>query len=319
MKYKEKQSLGCVLEAPDERDYDYNLLAGGPMELPESFSLDVPHFYQNGIDACVGMAVAAAKSVQEQVKISPRYAWHLAKKMQEYQGWGTYIKYCLKGQKEEGALEFGTVNEEVVGVDRTVYMKPHVTDDMKKIAELYKIKSYWRAGYGAGDIQSLKNALLQEKVPLITSMQWYKEYDSPKKGFLPKGVTPAYGHAFILKGWDVDKNGREYWIFQNSWRPTWGNNGDFYIYIDEMDQYDLRSFYVITDIESDKASILAKYDGQLVRNADHPAYYYVSQGKIAWIKNEESFYFGRGAGFWGDWDAVNVVDPDLQTMYDLTF
>lgn len=318
-KNTEKQALGCILEPPDERDYLYEVIAGGGQELPQNFVIEAPHFYQNGIDACVGMAVASAKSVQEGKEISPRYAWHLAKKSEDYQGWGTYVTYCLKGMIEEGALEFGVIDESVVGVDRKVYMKPNITLGMKVDAKKNSAKSYWRAGYSNENIEQLKQAMFQEKMPLVASMQWYAEYNNPIKGFLPKGKLSVYGHAFVLKGWKTDSKGREYLVFQNSWKKSWGDKGDFYIYSDELLGYGLGSFYVITDIDSDKASILAKYDGQLVRNAGKAPHYYVSGGKIAWIKNEESFFFGRGAGFWGDWETTVTVDTDLEPLYDIIF
>lgn len=318
MPYHENNSMGCVLEPPDERDYKYDIIAGGTTDLPKEFVVDVPHFYQNGIDACVGMACAAAKSVQEDKKLSPRFAWHLAKKKQGYLGWGTRISYVMTGMMEVGAIDYGLFDEEVVGVDRDDYMRLDVSEGVEKVAAENKIKSYWRAGYGA-DIEGAKQAIYEQKIPLITSMTWYNEYNKPKKGFLPRGETRSYGHAFILKGWKQDKYGREYLVFQNSWRKTWGDKGDFYIYTDELEDYNLNSYFVLTDIESDKASVLAKYDGKLIREANKPPHYFVSKGQIAWIKNEASFYFGRDAGFWGDWGDTLEVDADLQSMYDLIF
>jgi len=313
--------LGCVIEAPDERDYKYEILLGaGTKELPDEYVIeDVPHFYQNGIDACVGMAGIAAKSVQEKTKLSPRYAWHLAKKRQNYIGWGTGISQMMKGIIEEGALPYGTIDEEVVGVDRMHYMKPEITAGMQEVAKHYKAKSFWRAGYGHGQIEQVKQALYNEKIPLVVSMYWYAEYDRPVKGFIPKPKLARYGHAFVVKGWKKDKAGREYIVFQNSWSNKWGDKGDFYIYTDELQHYKLESFFVITDIEKPKARILANLDGKLVRNANHPAHYFVSAGKIAWIKNEESFYFGRDGKFWGDWSDTVVVEENLQEMYDLVF
>lgn len=303
-------NLGCILEPPDARDYLYDDIAGG-IELPKNFVLDAEHVYQNGIDSCVGHAVSAAKSVQEGEKLSPRYQWHLAKKEQGYKGWGTSVSLCLKQLVANGALPFGTFNEDVVGVDREDYMRLEVSEALQELAQKYRAKSYWRAGWGTTNLEMVKQAIYEQKVPLVTSMQWYREYDKPIKGFLPEPKTPSYGHAFILKGWKTDSKGREYFVFQNSWRDTWGDKGDFYIYVDELDKYRLGSYYAITDIESDKAKILATYKGKLIKNADSPKVYYVGKGVIGWIKNEPSFYFGRDAGFWGDWKDVITIQPQI--------
>lgn len=319
--YSESQSLGCIIEPPDERDFMYDDIAGGSVALPKNFVLDVPHMYQNGIDACVGFACAAAKSVQEDEKLSPRYQWHLPKKAQGYNGWGTSVSLCLKQMIYEGSLPYGTFDENVK-VNREDYMRLEVSDMLKELARQYKIKSFWRAGYGANNIQGLKVALYEQKVPLVTSMQWFDEYNNPIKGYLPEGVTPAYGHAYILKGWKTDRSGRESLIFQNSWRKTWGVNGDFFVYSDELDRHKMGSFYVMTDIESDKAKILSRYKGKLIRNGNDPKdprHYFVGSGQIAWIKNEASFKFGRDAvdPFWGDWgDTIPITE---KIDYDIIF
>lgn len=316
--YQEQQSLGCVIEPPDERDYLYDDIAGGDVALPKQFVLNnVQHVYQNGIDSCVGHAVSAAKSVQEGEKLSPRYQWHLAKKAQSYRGWGTSISLCLRELVKYGALPYGTFDEEVIGVDREDYMRLQLNEALQDIARRYRAKSYWRAGYGANNIEMVKQALYEQKIPLVTSMRWYKEYNSPKRGFLPKPETASSGHAFLLKGWKVDSRGREYLVFQNSWRNTWGDKGDFYIYTDELKYYGLGSFFVITDIESDKARVLARYKGKLVKHPSSPKVYYVGKGTIAWIKNEPSFEFGRDNGFWGGWG--DIIDIEEQITEDIVF
>lgn len=309
MSIPQHNSLGCVLEPPDARDYLYDDIAGGG-ELPKEFVIQAPHLYQNGVDSCVGHAIASAKSVQEKETLSPRYQWHLAKLEQGYRGWGTSVSLCLKQLVANGALPYGTFDEDV-HVNREEYMRLTVSDELKQIAQQYRAKSYWRAGYGSKGIETVKQALYEQGTPLVTSMQWFDEYNSPVKGFLPKPVTSAYGHAFILKGWKVDKKGREYLVFQNSWRKTWGDKGDFYIYTDELDTYRLGSYYAITDIESDKALILSRYKGKLIRNENSPKHYFVGKGKIAWIKNEASFYFGRDNGFWGDWNDTITIQPQI--------
>lgn len=310
--YTEKQSTGCIIEPPDERDYKYEVISGGRTDLPKEFIIkDVPHFYQNGIDSCVGTAVTGAKSSQDKIKLSPRVAWHNAKKIDNYKGWGARISNALKGLMDTGLLPYGIYNEEVVGVDRDDYMKLELTTADKLLAEKYRAKSYWRAGYGATNIPSIKQALYEQKVPLVTSMTWRSGYDRPTRGFLtPHSGEQVYGHAFICKGWGV-KNKREYFVFQNSWKNTWGDKGDFYIYTDELHLYSLGGFYVIMDMPKDKASILANYQGQLIKNPNSPKVYYIGK-QIAWIENEEKFKYGRGEGWWGDWKDIETIDTPIE-------
>jgi cathepsin B len=41
------------------------------------------------------------------------------------------------------------------------------------------------------------------------------------------------GHAVKLIGWNHDGNGRLYWICQNQWDTTWGDQGYFEIYANQ--------------------------------------------------------------------------------------
>jgi cathepsin B len=43
----------------------------------------------------------------------------------------------------------------------------------------------------------------------------------------------AGAHAVKLLGWNHDANGRLYWICQNQWGKTWGEQGYFKIYAGE--------------------------------------------------------------------------------------
>lgn len=321
---------GCIIEPPDERDFLYEDIAGGEVVLPKEFEIkNVPHFYQGPIDACVGMTVAAAKSLQEGKKLSPRVLWAMAKAAQGYRGWGTSITLTMSKLAEFGDTLFGKFNEEVLGVNREDYMRVTLTDAIKADMEQYKIKSYWRAGYSHRLIEQTKQALYEQNIPLITSMDWYSEYNYPTNGFLPnKRENAAGGHAFILKGWRTDKKGREYLVFQNSWRETWGDNGDFYIYTDELQNFGLGSFYVLTDIELDRAKIISRYKGQLIKNAkrddmteaEAAKVYYVgpNTGKLIWIENPAKFEYGRDERWWGDWGDIITI-PERIEKEDIVF
>ena len=82
-------------------------------------------------------------------------------------------------------------------MDRSVYMRFELSEEEMEKALENKSKSFW----GVRSIDSAKRALFDEKVPLVTSMNWYKGYNSPKNGFLLKardGKNPS-GHAFAFK------------------------------------------------------------------------------------------------------------------------
>lgn len=38
-----------------------------------------------------------------------------------------------------------------------------------------------------------------------------------------RNSTP--NHALLIIGWDVDKDGQEYWVVKNSWGRRWGMDG----------------------------------------------------------------------------------------------
>lgn len=40
---------------------------------------------------------------------------------------------------------------------------------------------------------------------------------------------PVSGHSVEIVGWDIEDNGKPYWIVKNSWGDKWGDGGYFYI------------------------------------------------------------------------------------------
>ena len=309
-KQPEQYPLGCDLVEDDTRNYAYHKIqeVGAVTALPAVIEVPAYQFNQRSIDSCVGQGVGNAKSVQEGEPKSTRFIWSLAKREQNYQGWGTNVPLTLKMLQEYGIPKLSTVPDDST-LPRDKYMK--ICDNVG--AEVYveaaeaKSLSYWYIYSNNQDLVS--KALLEEGIPLITTMMWYTDYNRPDKdGFLPR-PTPgneAGGHCIILRRKERIGN-RVKCTFRNSWSEKWGDNGDFHVWEDEIvSVYKMGTFFVIVDIPKPNAVILDKYNGQLVKNEDSPRVYLVWRKEIVWIENEDIFNFMKNKG-WGDWNDIITI------------
>lgn len=331
---EEQLETGCVLVDLDENDYDAGLLmpVGSDTEdLPTKIDalkrLEV--FNQRRIDACVGMGGAIAKSNQEKMLLSPRYLWFLCKRYDDFKGWGTSVYDLMNSLKNFGVLPYGVIDEDTT-VDRDTYMRPSdLPDDHEKLAYPYRIESYWRVtDYNrTGDPIHLHRAMAHFMEPMVTTLPWYPNMNrTDSNGFVPlpdKTLTPS-GHLVVFSRLYTTGGNDVVYVFKNSWSEHWGLNGEFKIMAKDLHHYNFGGFYIFLDVPADKARVLNKYNKQLVRNApidgDYmPEHYYVSNGQLAWIKNEQSFEFGRDAGFWGDWSDTIQIAEQMRGKHDLIF
>lgn len=80
------------------------------------------------------------------------------------------------------------------------------------------------------DIQSIESDIV-DFGPVQTGFRVYRDFFSYKSGvYSHKTGGFAGGHAVKIVGWGHDsKSGEEYWIVANSWGPTWGLDGFFWI------------------------------------------------------------------------------------------
>ncbi|KYQ89807.1 hypothetical protein DLAC_09777 [Tieghemostelium lacteum] len=74
--------------------------------------------------------------------------------------------------------------------------------------------------------------LIYANGPIVGTMEVYQDFISYTSGvYVYNGTAPLLGgHAIKIVGWGTDSaSGLDYWAVQNSWGPTWGLNGFFWI------------------------------------------------------------------------------------------
>lgn len=246
----EEFTLGCIPEFPSSTSYMYDVIAGGGEELPDVFELtDVPKHYQNGQPCCTSSSSSSAKGKQEKTPLSPRVLWTKVKEIDDFSG-GAYITTNLKILTDYGIPPYDVVDENV-HVSEYDYKHATLSEQIKELAKEHLISSYWWVY--SDDIEMQYNALVNEKVPLVLAMPWYKEYYStPKDGFLSEPKTFVGYHAVLFKGRRKDENGY-YRVYQNSHGEDWGDNGDFYIYEKDLARHKLGTHFVMVDISQEDA------------------------------------------------------------------
>lgn len=86
------------------------------------------------------------------------------------------------------------------------------------------------------DLQSIQNEILLNG-PVTAGMQTYDDLHIFKGGsiYAPgRSAVPGERHSINVVGWGTEY-GKTYFIIQNSWGPTWGENGYFRMYTSVCD------------------------------------------------------------------------------------
>lgn len=218
-------STGALKDKPDRRDFK---IAGiqTPIELPESFRLpdSFPVKNQNGFGSCTAQSTASHKQLQENIELSARFLYAMTKKLEGNTEWGAYTRNAFKVLCDIGSIEENKYPErhditELEYLDWNIIPK-YLLEEAKE----YKSKTYWRVD---NNIDTIKQAIYQNKQIVVISVPWYSSYNNPSNGYLElldsdKGTK--YGHAIAIIGW-LDNN---WLIVKNSWGKNWGLNGICY-------------------------------------------------------------------------------------------
>lgn len=249
--FQKRRELGVI--APDPKDIrDYQLAEVQPeiVKLPEEFDLrdKMTSVQRQFWGTCTSHAVDGLKEFLDkreygkEIKLSQRFIYYNTKKISGL--WsiqGDYVRNALKSVVKYGAcLEKTFPDKRMLTWQEYVNKEP--SEQAYKEAEKYKGKTYWAVGR---TLEDFRQAIYQQKAPVVFSMMWYGSYYRPAKdGRLALPDKKRGGHALACVGWEREK----LWV-RNSHGVGWGLNGYFYIPFEEFQKHDIWNAYVLLDLE----------------------------------------------------------------------
>ena len=237
--------MGLVGKDPkDSRDYLLSDIQA-PVELPEEYTLRdkmTPVETQDGLGICYAMAACAIGAYWEKKNLSERFVVHNTKTISGMWGLqGDYFRNAVKAYCDYGApLETDYPNDFSLTWEQFSKNEPPIEVVNKALEN--RGGNYWRVD---PTIENIKQAVFQNKAPVLIGMGWYGNYQ-PVDGKLPPAdfTNQVGGHAVTCVGWTYKK----LW-FKNSWGAGWGDSGYFYIPFDEFDKYSLWDCWIVLDLE----------------------------------------------------------------------
>ena len=247
---RNKEQLGCLPNPPDTRDYQLSSIQPELVELPEEFDLRSkmsPVGCQN-YGSCTSWGSISVKEYLDNqeyhkiINLSEKFVYHFSKV--ESGLWniqGEYVRSALQAICKYGAplLEDYPDTKEK---DWETYVRKEPSAEICEKAKKYKGKTYWSVGK---TLEDFRQAIFQQKAPVVTGMMWYKNYNPGKDGKLPlPGSLESGGHCISSCGWTKDK----LW-FRNSWNLNFGALGYFYIPFNEFSKHTIWNASILTDIE----------------------------------------------------------------------
>lgn len=287
---------GLLPSKPDERDYAVGSIWGklfGDAYEPKAQRVllkTVSVKDQKNLNTCGWNSAVAGKEIDEGVVLSVKSLVRYARR----NGLLSHDGYSYLRDNQKALQDFGCMEEVDMPDTGHSNWESYSTGslDFAK-AEKHKIKSYW-ACKDRGDILQT----LDEGRAVQVGMMWYSGFNQ-SGGFrspwlIEKNVGyQVGGHAVLVIGYDLNYQGKQVYIIQNSYSALWGDNGKFYVAMSYLDNqlFGWNGFgaYVNLDIENNLAGFISKYDGKNVKAKDKPGIYHIQAGKKKAYPNWATF------------------------------
>lgn len=292
---KNYEVSGLLPHVEDERDFLFQDLGGifdyKPLhDVHEIKTLSVKD--QGTLNTCVWNSYTAAREVDEGVILSPRSIVQFAANYGYLRGNG--FSSIREGQ--EVGQKFGIAEERLypnLMLDWQSYSRFNLTNAVCENALSHRAKSYFWAKTKSEILKAL-----DENRPIHTGTDWYSSYNMSGGLRAPftlpwrRGVKIG-GHAFIMVGYDL-RPGRGVFKFQNSFGKGYGDEGCFYVRIDDWLRDQIPGA-VAVDLDTDTLKdFLARYEGKDVRTANSSTIYRIEGGQKRPYPDEVTFYAWGG-------------------------
>ena len=279
MKYK----TGALKNPIDYRDIKISQVQA-PMAIPSYYIADItmlPVLDQKQLGACVGHSFATVMAYQNFKEtgkyeyLSPRFIYALAKKIDGYNGQGTFPRVAASVAVKNGCSSDSLVKNDT-SLSHDKYIEIEVTDKVTKNAITYRSGGYASV---AVDIEAIKQAIYANG--LITMSIGCGTITGKEI----KAGNSNGSHSIAFFGYET-KGDDTILYYRNSWGKNWGYGGNGTISAKEFKGF-LYDPIVLTDIPN-----------SLIEEAK-TKYKYFSEKEIVGLKPELVALLDKARGIAG--------------------
>lgn len=291
----DRHKNGLLLLPKDDRDFTLDKLGffGFNEYKPkrERFELDTLTVKSQGWNTCSFNAQAVAKEVDENTPLSTRFIVIMANKYKFISGDG----FANLRAGEMMMNKYGVCREELLKETRSNWNdyadSGYLTQEVNSDADKHKTKSFFAVKNHNEALEQLDNGhIVKFGVLWRTALNMNGGFSFPWVLDFTKGNVVG-GHAICAVGYDLNYQGKQVFICQNSYGSGYGNAGKMYITFEDFDsQISRYGSYVNLDIDKDLARWLITNTGKVVKDNNSPNIYLIEGGKKRLFPDLATFY-----------------------------
>lgn len=285
---------GLIPSPDDARDIPLGAVVPsfGTATLPDAYEVEgfrgLPVDNQRQVASCVANSCTKVKEWQEwrelgmRLDFSVRFCYAMAKKIDGYTGYGTFLRAGVKVLEQYGACTTEVILDDFSLLDETFRDWTKIPAYAFDLARPYRVQGYARVTVSS--IEDIKQAVHTAGPTLIgvtlSNEGWRQERVRP-----PKIGEPTYGHAIICFGWEEDDL-----ICRNSWSEAWGNGGNLLLG-KNYEPFLFGEAWTFVDMPTELITN-AKRMHETVKVEGRPEIFALLGGEKFWIAPERAYTFG---------------------------